>query len=170
MAVLARDEILKKIKSGGIVIEPFNKKCLGPASYDLHLGNKFRVFKGAKAVFLVNEAAKYEKITKLVETKEPFLLMPGQMIHATTLERIGLAENIAARLEGRSRFGRLGLMVHITAGFIQPGTEGYQVLEMNNSGPMPLLLEPNLAVCQIIFEEIKGKARYSGRFKGQVSP
>lgn len=170
MAILARKEILKKIKTGDIVIDPFDEKCLGPASYDLHLGNKFRIFKGAKRVFPVTEKAEFETITKLVETDEPFLLMPGQVIHALTDEKIALADNIAGRLEGRSRFGRFGLMVHITAGFIQPGTTGYQVLEINNAGPMPLSLEPKLAICQIIFEEIKGRATYRGRFKGQTAP
>ena len=170
MAVLARDEILKRIKSGKIKIEPFKEKSLGPASYDLHLGNKFRIFKGAKEVFKVDEKAEFEKVTKLVETTEPFLVMPGQVVHAATLEKIKLPEDICGWLQGRSRFGRLGLMVHITASFIHPGTEGHQVLEMNNAGPMPLSLEPNLKICQIVFEEVKGKGKYKGRFKEQIKP
>ena len=170
MAVLARDEVLKKIKAGRIVIEPFEEKYLGPASYDLHLGDKFRVFKGAKTVFQVDEKADYKQVTRLVETKKSFLILPGQVVHAITREKITLADNICARLDGRSRFARLGLMVHSTAGFIQPGISNYQVLEISNIGPMPLSLEPGLGVCQIIFEEVRGKGRYKGRFKDQAAP
>lgn len=170
MSVLAEKEILKKIKSGEIKIEPFDERALGPASYDLHLGNKFRVFKGVKEIFKVSEKAKFEKVTKLVGVGKQFLLMPNQTVHGITQEKITLPNNICGRIEGRSRFGRLGLMVHITSGFVQPGTSGHQVLEMNNAGPMPLSLNSGLAICQIIFEETKGKAKYKGRFKDQKEP
>lgn len=170
MAVLTQSEILKRINSGEIKIEPFNKKSLGPASYDLHLGNKFRVFKGVKNIFKVTEKADFDEITKLVTVDKYFLLMPAQTVHGITQEKITLPDNICARIEGRSRFGRLGLMVHITSGFVQPGTVGFQVLEMNNAGPMPLSLPPGIAICQIIFEECRGEALYMGRFKDQISP
>lgn len=170
MAVLTKSEVLKKINSGEIKIEPFNKKNLGPASYDLHLGNKFRVFKGVKKIFKVTEKADFNEITKLVTIDKYFLLMPGKTIHGITQEKVTLPDNICAWIEGRSRFGRLGLMVHITSGFIQPGTVGFQVLEMSNAGPMPLSLPPGLTICQIILEECRGKALYTGRFKNQISP
>jgi len=170
MAVLTKKEILAKIKTGEIKIEPLNKPALGPASYDLHLGNKFRVFKSVKEIFIVTERAEFEKVTKLVEVKRNFLLMPGQTAHGITQEKITLPDDICGWIEGRSRFGRLGLMVHITSGFIQPGSSGYQVLEINNAGPMPLSLNPGLAICQIIFEETKGEAKYEGRFKNQQTP
>lgn len=168
--ILTKDEILKRIKAGEIKIEPFDKNSLGPASYDLHLGNKFRVFKEIKEIFKVTPKAEFEKITELVEIKDNFLLMPGQTVHGITQEKISLPPDICGWIEGRSRFGRLGLIVHITSGFIQPGSSGSQVLEINNLGPIPLSLAPGISICQIIFQECRGKAYYRGRFKGQIEP
>lgn len=170
MSVLAKEEILKRIKAEEIKIDPFQEKYLGPASYDLHLGNRFRIFKGVKEIFKVTEEADFNAVTNLVSIDKDFLLMPGQTVHGITLEKISLPDDICGWIEGRSRFGRLGLMVHITSSFIQPGSVGYQVLEINNAGPMPLSLTPGLAICQLIFEETKGKARYQGRFFDQKQP
>lgn len=169
MSVLTEKEILKRINTGQITIEPFREDCLGPASYDLHLGNKFRVFKEVKEVFPVTAEVDFEKVTTLIEV-DNLLLVPGQTVHAVTQEKITLPSDICAWIEGRSRYGRLGLVVHITSGFIQPGSTGNQVLEINNLGPIPLSLLPGVSICQIIFQECKGKASYQGRFKGQKEP
>ncbi len=170
MSVLSHDEILRAIKEKKVQIEPFDQQAVGPASIDLHLGTIFRVFKQVKDVFEVTENADFEKITEIVHAKEQFLLLPGQVVHGITIEKIHLPPTLCGRIEGRSRFGRLGLMVHITASFIQPGTLGHQVLEMNNAGPVPLLLIPGVAICQLILEEVRGSAAYVGRFKGQDQP
>ena len=170
MSVLTKDEILKRIKSGDIKIEPFDRNSLGPASYDLHLGNKFRIFKEIKEIFKVTSKAEFEKITELIEVDGSFLLMPGQTVHGITQEKITLPPDLCGWVEGRSRYGRLGLIIHITSGFIQPGSSGNQVLEINNLGPIPLSLSSGLPICQIIFQECQGKAYYKGRFRNQSEP
>lgn len=170
MSVLTKDEILKRIDTGDIKIEPFDVSLVGPASYDLHLANKFRVFKEVKKIFEVTAEANFEKVTEMIEVNDRLLLMPGQTVHGLTQEKISLPPDICGWLEGRSRYSRLGLIVHITSGFIQPGSVGNQVLEINNLGPIPLSLAPGIAICQIIFQECRGKASYKGRFTNQREP
>lgn len=170
MAILTHDEILKRIRQGNIKIEPFNEQQVGPASVDLHLGNKFRVFKTVQHVHHVGEEADFEAISEVVEVEDHFILLPGQTVLGITHERITLPNDLCGWLEGRSRFARLGLMVHITASFMQPGIDNHQVLEMTNAGPIPLALHPGIAVCQFIFEECRGTAHYHGRFQRQTSP
>lgn len=170
MAILTRDKIIEEINKKRIKIKPFDPKNLGPASYDLHLGKYLRIFKDVRSVFEIIEEIDYEKVTQVVKLERDYLLMPGQTIHGITLEKIILPGNICGWIQGRSRFSRIGLMVHITSSFIQPGTCAKQVLEMNNAGPMPLLLRPGIAICQMIFEECKGEAVYRGRFYIQDKP
>lgn len=168
--ILAKSEILKYIKSGKIEIEPFSKKFVGPGSVDLHLGNEFRVFKKRKKPYNVTEKCDFKDVTKKVKIKDSIVVKPGELIHGITKERIKLPEDICGRLEGRSRFARLGLLVHITAGFIHPGINNRQVLEITNMAPFPLRLYPGTKVCQIIFEKTIGKGKYTGRFKAQRAP
>jgi dCTP deaminase len=170
MAVLTHDEILRLIREGEIKIEPFSEEQVGPASVDLHLDSKFRIFRALPHVHPVTEDANYEEVTELIEVNDHLLLLPGQAVHGITVERITLPDNICGRLEGRSRFARIGLMVHMTAGFMQPGISNKQVLEMINVGPVPLAIYPGTAICQFIFEECKGRAHYQGRFRDQDSP
>lgn len=170
MSVLTHDEIIKRITDKSLVIDPFSHKSVGPASVDLHLGKHFRVFKQVKEVYRVIEEANFEEITEVVEASNHFLLLPGQIAHTVTQERIVLPDTLCAWIQGRSRFGRLGLMVHITASFVQPGSAGQQVLEIGNAGPIPLQLSPGLAICQLILEEVVGSASYQGRFKNQKKP
>ncbi|MGI5835013.1 MAG: dCTP deaminase [Chloroflexota bacterium] len=170
MAVLTHDEILRLIHEGVIKIEPFSEDQVGPASVDLHLDNKFRVFRALPHIHPVTEDASYEDVTELVEVDDHLLLLPGQAVHGITQEKITLPDYLCGRLEGRSRFARVGLMVHMTAGFMQPGIDNKQVLEMINVGPVPLAIYPGTAICQFIFEECKGRARYRGRFENQTLP
>lgn len=170
MSILTHDEIIRRIREGVIGIDPFSEDQVGPASVDLHLDNKFRVFRALPHIHHVTEDASFEAVTELVEVDDHFLLMPGQAVHGITLEKITLPETMCGWLEGRSRFARVGLMVHMTASFMQPGISNKQVLEMINVGPVPLAIHPGTAVCQFIFEECVGKARYEGRFRDQVSP
>ena len=99
-----------------------------------------------------------------------FVLMPGETCHGLTRERIRLPNDLCGWLQGRSRFARLGLMVHITAAFIQPGIDNHQALEINNAGPMPLALRPGTRLCQFIFEQCVGEAKYTGRYRVQEAP
>jgi dCTP deaminase len=95
--------------------------------------------------------------------------MPGELVHGITLERIKTADNISGRIEGRSRFARLGLIVHLSSGFMHPGNDSKIVLEMVNLSPVPLAVYPRTAICQMIFERTEGKSRYAGKFSHQTT-
>ena len=170
MGILTREEILKEIKSGNIVITPFTEEQLGPASVDLTLGKEFRVFKKLHNLYHVNNQSNFIEITDLVEVEDYFVLMPGETVLGITKERIKLPPYLCGWLEGRSRFARLGLMVHITASFMQPGIDNFQVLEISNVSPVPLALHPGTAICQFIFEKTEGSAVYNGIFRDQIRP
>lgn len=170
MSILTKDIIINRIKKGEIKIEPFDRAAVGPASIDLHLGNQFRIFKDSSEVYSVDENADFREITENVTVEESFLLKPGQLVHGITLEKITLPPNLCGWIEGRSSLGRLGLTVHATASFVQPGISNKQVLEMYNVGPRPLALKIGIAVCQLILEETIGKAVYKGKFNKQEQP
>ncbi len=171
MAILTRDEIIKRVHTGELKIKPFNAKLVGPASIDLSLDNKFRVFKNVRdIVHLTNEAFDIDTVSSVITVDTFYTLMPGQTVHGITVEKLTLPPNICGWIEGRSRFARLGLMIHVTAGFIQPGSDNKQVLEMNNAGPMPIALHPGIPICQVIFEETLGSASYTGIYKNQTKP
>ena len=172
ITVLSKDEILKSIEEGRIEINPFERDQVGPTSIDLTLGNKFRVFKKVRKIFHVKEDLKYEEVTEVINVKngDYLLLMPGELVHGITKEKIRLSEDLAGWIEGRSRFARIGLMIHVTAGLVQPCCDNKQVLEISNMSPMPIALYPGTRICQIILEKIEGKAKYEGRFKDQTSP
>lgn len=172
MAILTKDEILKEIGNGGIRIDPFTQDMVGPGSVDLSLGNSFRTFKKLHDIYDVTDDANFHDITNLINIKddERFVLMPQETILGITRERVTLAPYLCGWLEGRSRFARLGLMVHITAGFMQPGIDNQQVLEIANVSPAPLALHPGTRICQFIFQRTVGEARYQGRFSAQEMP
>jgi len=172
MAILTRDEIIRRVRAGEIGIDPFDERFVGPASVDLHLASQFRVFKRVRDIFHVTEEAAYEDVSEIVDVADGdyFVLMPGETCHGLTRERIRLPDDLCGWLQGRSRFARLGLMVHITAAFIQPGIDNHQALEINNAGPMPLALRPGTRLCQFMFETCVGSARYEGRYRVQDAP
>ena len=163
--ILTRDEILKEIMEGNIVINPFNPNSVGPASIDLTLDNQFRIFKKAK-IDLKN--VNYKKITKLVK-KNKITIKPGQLILGITKEKIKLANNLAGNLEGRSRYARLGLLVHISSNFVHPGVNNKQILEIRNDSNSEITLYSGLKICQLIINEVKGQAMYKGKFRDQDS-
>jgi dCTP deaminase len=172
ITVLSRDEILKSIGEGKIEITPFDVDQVGPTSIDLTLGNEFRVFRKVRKIFHVKEDVDYKKVTEMVCLKDGdyILLMPGELVHGITREKIRLPEDLAGWIEGRSRYARIGLMIHVTAGLVQPGCDNKQVLEISNMSPMPIALYPGTKICQIVLERIEGKAKYSGIFKDQTAP
>ena len=165
MTILTKKEILKEIKKGNIKITPFDESAIGPGSVDLTLDDQFRVFIKGKT-YDVNETSDYKKITKLVK-KQSITIKHGEVILGITKEKIKLSDNICGWLQGRSKFARLGLMVHITASFMQPGINNHQVLEIANLSNRPLKIHTGTKICQFIFEKTAGKAKYSGRFKEQ---
>ncbi|NPA38520.1 MAG: dCTP deaminase [Candidatus Nanohaloarchaeota archaeon] len=173
MSILSDKDIKERIKKGEIVIEPLEnlEKSLGPSSLDLRLGNKFRVFKHAH-VDIIDPKNYHDELIREYEIKngrikikehtyttlyisdEPFIIHPGEFILASTYEKVKIPADITARLEGRSSLGRLGLLVHVTAGYIDPGFEGHITLELGNVGKLPLKLYPGMRVCQLVFEEM----------------
>jgi len=172
MTVLAKDEILKLIKAGKVEIKPFDPKQVGSGSIDMHLGNTFRIFKKTRKTFHVKGDVDYKKITQVVHVKngDYFIIKPGQLIHGITKETISLPSSICGRIEGRSRFARIGLLTHLSSGFIHPGTTNKTVLEIVNMSPIPLAIYPGTRICQIVLEEVKGKAKYRGKFHLQQEP
>ncbi|MBI4439496.1 dCTP deaminase [Candidatus Woesearchaeota archaeon] len=167
MAVLTKPVILQEIKKGSIKISPFNPKNLGPASYDLSLGNEFMVYeKEEKGIVDIEDD--YRKRMKNIKTNS-LLLPPYGFAIGITKEKITLPENISAWLGGRSRYARLGLQIHMTAAFIQPGISNRQALEIFNNSPNTMRIKAGTKICQIIFERAEGRARYSGKFRNQNS-
>lgn len=169
MSILTKQEILKEIKRGNIIVSPFKEESVGPASIDLTLDNKFRIFKQFQDIVEVDGSADYKAITELIET-ESILIKPQETILGITREKITLAPNICGWLEGRSRFARLGLLVHISASFMQPGIDNHQVLEISNVGNVLLRLHAGIKICQFIFQKTIGKAKYEGQFINQTKP
>ncbi|HOO76841.1 MAG TPA: dCTP deaminase [bacterium] len=167
MSVIARSELKKLIREGVIRIEPLAASQIGPASVDLHISNRFWVYDKVRDIFHVDDAADYRKVSREVMVKDYFVLMPGESVMGITVEKITLPENICGRLEGRSRFARLGLLVHITASFMQPGISNHQILEMYNASPIPLAIHPGTRICQFVFEYTIGKGKYRGRYVRQ---
>lgn len=162
--ILSDRDIQKYIKIGKIKIKPKPnlKKQLGSASLDLRLGNEFRVFDHVRKPFIDTRDPKtFKDITELIKIKdsEPFVFQPGQFILAMTLEEIFLPDDIVARIDGRSSLGRLGIVVHSTAGHVDAGFEGRINLEMENIGMMPVLLYPKARVCQLVFQELSSPAK-----------
>lgn len=168
--ILTRDIILKEIKDGNIFITPFDESLLGPASYDLMLGDTLRVFTAQKEPYAVRDDANFTHLTKLIElTGKGYVMQPGETVLGVTKEKIKLASHIAGWLEGRSRFARIGLMVHISSPFMQPGIDNHQVLEIANLSPTPLTIFPGTKICQFVFEYCEGKASYKGKFSRQTT-
>jgi len=166
--ILTRDVILEEIKKSNIKISPFDEKNLGPASYDLLLGDNLRIFVPQTNPYMVTDEADFNHLTKLIElTAAGYTMRPGEVVLGVTVENISLATHIAGWLEGRSRFARLGLMVHISSPFMQPGINNREVLEIANLSPTPLTIFPGTKICQFIFEYCQGKAAYKGKFKTQ---
>jgi dCTP deaminase len=170
MSVLTHDKIIERVNQGDIVISPFDPKSVGAASIDFHLGNQFRVFNENNGTYNLDSQADYKDISKLTKVDHEFVLHPNQMVLGITQEKLKLSNNLCGWIEGRSSIGRMGLTVHITAGFIQPGVDNHQVLEIFNSAPVPLALHPGIAICQIVFQTTEGRASYKGQYQGQESP
>lgn len=172
MAVLSGSEIKKLLNEKKLKIKPFKLDQVGAGSIDLHLGNTFRIFKTREATFDVNDDADYKDITRLIKVKngESLRIKPGQLVHGITVEDIHLPKGISARIEGRSRFARVGLLTHLSSGFMQPATHGKIVLEIANLSPITLAIKPGTKICQIVLEEVKGDGVYKGRFSKQNKP
>jgi dCTP deaminase len=167
MAVLTRDAIRAEIRARRLVIEPFVEDQVGPASIDLTLGDEIRVIEPGATPIVLDDAADYREHTRAVRLAEPYLLGPGVTIHGITCERVTLPPDLCGFLEGRSRFARLGLQIHVTSAFVHPGVSNRQVLEIGNLSGHPLELHPGVRICQLVLMRTEGDAVYAGRFASQ---
>lgn len=168
--ILTRDVILRELDAGRLHVDPLDRAHIGPASIDLHLGDEIRVMGDGPEPVPVTDEADYQASTTVRSLATPHVLQPGETILGITRERIRLPGDIAGWLEGRSRFARLGLMIHVTAGFIAPGVDSRQVLEMSNVAHRPLVIHAGVRLCQIILQRCDGSAIYAGRFARQERP
>jgi dCTP deaminase len=167
MSVLTREVILAEIESGRLKIDPFSPEQLGAASIDLTLGDEIRVFEPRDGPIELREDADYRDHTRVQPLDEPYVLEPGCTVHGITRERIQLPDDLCGFLEGRSRFARLGLMIHVTSAFVQPGVANRQVLEMSNVAVRPLRIHAGVRLCQLVLMRTEGDAHYDGRFADQ---
>ncbi len=167
MGVLTRDVILAEIEAGRLAIDPYAPEQVGPASIDLTLGDEIRVIESGLHAIPIADDVDYRSFTRRCSLDAPFVLEPGQTIHGITRERLTLPPDLCGFLEGRSRFARLGLMVHVTSAFVQPGVSNHQVLEISNVSGHPLEIHAGTRLCQIVLFRTEGEAVYRGRFAQQ---
>lgn len=170
MAVLTRDAILRELELGRLRIDPLAPDQVGPASVDLTLGREIRILEPGGDVIPIRDEEDFRDHSVQSTLDEPYVLPPGGTIHGITVERITLPEDLCGFLEGRSRFARLGLMIHVTSAFVQPGVSNRQVLEMSNVAGHPLQIHAGVRLCQIVLMRTEGRAAYRGRFAQQEYP
>ena len=164
--ILTRKKIIEAVRKKELIILPFDKKNIGAGSIDLTLDNKFRIF-NKKGTIKISERMDYKKYSKLIKAKK-IVLNPGDIILSITKEKLKLPENMCGWLQGRSRFARVGLVVHVTASFVQPGSENKQVLEIINLGKNPIEIHAGDKICQLILEWTDGRAKLKGKFVNQT--
>lgn len=167
MAVLTHDVIMQEIESGRISIDPFDPDCVGPASIDLSLGDTIRIIKASDTPIPIHDDVDYRDHTDPLRLDEPYFLKPGAMIHGITREKVTLPPNICGFLEGRSRFARLGLTIHVSSSFLQPGVSNRTVLELSNLSGHPLEIYAGVRLCQLVLVRTEGEAIYTGQFCDQ---
>ncbi len=176
--VLSDRSIKEELAKGRIVIEPLDPTCIQPASVDLRLGRKIRVFRRHRFQ-VIDVKQEMEGLTEPLEIDEinPFVLHPGEFALGMTLEEIHLPGDIVARLDGKSSLGRLGLIVHSTAGFVDPGWKGHLTLEFSNLAALPINLYFGMKVSQISFlrltkpaEHLYGSKAVGSKYQGQTEP
>jgi dCTP deaminase len=171
-------DIRAEIEAGRIGLEPLNMELLQPSSMDVRLDRFFRLFDNHKYAY-IDPREEQADLTQLVEVAadEAFILHPGEFVLGSTYEYVSLPDNIAARLEGKSSLGRLGLLTHSTAGFVDPGFTGHVTLELANVSNLPIKLWPGMKVGQLCFFQLSsacetpyGSAKYLSRYLGQRGP
>jgi dCTP deaminase len=171
-------DIRAEIEAGRIGLEPLDMGLLQPSSFDVRLDRFFRLFDNHKYAY-IDPAEEMSDLTRLVEVEpdEAFILHPGEFVLGSTYEFVTLPDNIAARLEGKSSLGRLGLLTHSTAGFVDPGFNGHVTLELANVSNLPIKLWPGMKVGQLCFFQLSspsetpyGSAKYNSRYQGQRGP
>ena len=178
MSVLSDRDIRAALESGAVRIDPYDPQDLQPSSVDLHLDRSFRVFRNNRYPY-IDVRAPQPDLTELlsVEDEDPFILHPGEFVLGSTLERVTLPDDLVARLEGKSSLGRLGLLIHSTAGFIDPGWDGHVTLELSNVANLPITIYPEMKIGQLSFVQLSepaerpyGSAGIGSKYQGQRGP
>jgi len=176
--LLSDRDIRAEITAGRVGLNPFDEAMVQPSSVDVRLDRFFRVFENHRYPH-IDPAAEQPELTRLVEPtgEEPFILHPGEFALASTYEVVTLPDDVAGRLEGKSSLGRLGLLTHSTAGFIDPGFSGHVTLELSNVATLPIKLWPGMKIGQLCLfrlssaaEHPYGSAKYGSRYQGQRGP
>lgn len=176
--ILSDKSIKEAAAQGRIVVSPYDESLVQPASIDIRLAAQFRVFRNYR-YSCIDPKAPQDELTEMVEVAdgEAFVVHPNEFILGNTIERISLADDLVGRLEGKSSLGRLGLIVHATAGYIDPGFDGNITLELSNVANLPILLYPGMKIGQISFfamstpaERPYGHPSLGSKYKGQSAP
>jgi dCTP deaminase len=176
--LLSDRDITRQLDEGRVRLEPYDPKLIQPSSVDVRLDRWFRVFQNHRYAF-IDPSQQQEDLTELVEPTgdDAFVLHPGEFVLGATLEVVTLPDDVAARLEGKSSLGRLGLLTHSTAGFIDPGFSGHVTLELGNVATLPIKLWPGMKIGQLAFFQLSspaenpyGSAVYGSRYQGQRGP
>ena len=176
--LLSDRDILAEIDAKRISVEPYDESMIQPSSIDFRLDRYFRVFENHRYPH-IDPAADQSDLTRVVEAdgEEPFILHPGEFVLGSTYEVVSLPDDVAARVEGKSSLGRLGLLTHATAGFVDPGFSGHVTLELANVATLPIKLYPGMKIGQLCFfrlsspaEHPYGSEKYGSRYQGQRGP
>jgi dCTP deaminase len=175
--VLSDRTIARLIAEGRIEIDPYDDALLQPSSVDVRVDRFFRVFRNNRASFI--DVKREQDLTELVEIDgdEPFILHPGEFVLGSTLERVRLPDDLVARLEGKSSLGRLGLLIHSTAGFVDPGFDGHVTLELSNVANLPITIYHGMKIGQVSFMQLSepaakpyGSGALGSKYQGQRGP
>lgn len=178
MTVLSDRSIREELAARRLVIDPLDEDCIQPASVDLHLDRAFRLFRITRRPF-IDVRRPVDDLTELVtiEGEEPFIIQPGTFCLTSTLESVTLPHDIVARVDGKSSLGRLGLLVHATAGYVDPGWTGRLTLELSNQSQMPIALYYRMRIAQISFLRLStpvqrpyGSPQLGSKYQGQTGP
>jgi dCTP deaminase len=176
--LLSDRDLRSEIEAGRLVVDPYDEAMVQPSSVDVRLDRFFRVFENHRYPH-IDPAEQQDELTRMVEVAvdEPFILHPGEFVLGSTYEVIGLADDLAARLEGKSSLGRLGLLTHSTAGFIDPGFCGHVSLELSNVATLPIKLWPGMKIGQVCVLRLTSPAEHpygsevtGSRYQGQRGP
>ena len=176
--LLSDKDIRAAIDSGRVALDPYDPAMVQPSSVDVRIDRYFRVFENHRYPH-IDPSIEQAELTRLVEPDgdEPFILHPGEFVLGSTHEVVSLPDDIAARVEGKSSLGRLGLLTHATAGFVDPGFSGHVTLELANVATLPIKLYPGMKIGQLCFFRLSspaqhpyGSAKYGSRYQGQRGP
>jgi dCTP deaminase len=176
--ILSDVSIKAALADGRIIIDPLDERSIQPSSVDLHVDRYFRVFRNDTTPY-IDPKEPQENLTELVEVVEggAFILHPGEFVLGSTYERVALPDDLVARLEGKSSLGRLGLLIHSTAGFVDAGWDGHLTLELSNVANLPIAIYPGMKIGQISFLQMTtpaaapyGSKSTGSKYQGQRGP